>query len=137
VSLSRKSIALLLLPIFLSGCEGLFERPPEFEIALAGPRAEGDSIKVSGSATEVLFSVRSEFGIGRATIRPSRGDWPEKITFHFALKGLEGLEISGEQVFRKEFRDDHRSGGYRVELPRGVAGNGNQSIEISWVDFYR
>jgi len=137
VSPSSNAIALLLLPLFLSGCEGLFERPPDFEIALTGPQVEGDSIKVSGSPAEVLFSVRSKSGIGRAIIRPARGDWPEKVTFHFALKGLEGLEISGAQVFRKGFRDDHRSGGYRIDLPPGVTGSGNQSIEISWVDFYR
>jgi hypothetical protein len=132
-----RHIALIGVFIGLLGCDRLMESAPAFDIALHGPQWEGDSIEVSGSGSDVLFSVRSEFGIGRATIRPLDGDWPTKVAFQFELKGLESFQATGQQVFRREHRDDHRSGGYRVELPHGVTGALDQPIEVSWVDFYR
>jgi len=130
-------IALIGVFIGLLGCDRFMESAPAFDIALHGPQLEGDSIEVSGSGSDVVFSVRSEFGIGRATIRPLDGNWPTKISFRLDLKGLESFQVTGQQVFRREYKDDHRAGGYRVELPDGVAGSLDRSIEVSWIDFYR
>ena len=129
--------ALVCVLVGLTGCGGPKETTPAFEISLQGPRFEGDSIEVTGTGSDLLFTVRSEFGIGRATIRPSDGYWPTRVAFQFELKGLESFQATGQQVFRREHLDDHRSGGYRVELPHGVTGTLDQPIEISWVDFYR
>lgn len=129
--------ALICILVGLTGCGGPTESTPAFEISLQGPQSEGDSIEVTGTAGDLLFTVRSEFGIGRATIRPSDGYWPAKVAFQFELEGLESFEASGQQIYRREHLDDHRSGGYRVELPNGVTGTLDQSIEVSWVDFYR
>jgi len=137
-SMKRTTVFILTAMILLAtGCGWGGPPAPPFDIRLAGPRAEGDAIKVALKGEEIVFSVDSEFGIGRAVITPEEGNWPEKIVFQMNLSGLESFVVDGQQVYRTERRDDHRKGGYRINLPAGVTGSNRDPIEINWIDFYR
>lgn len=125
------------LLFLFAGCD-LFGPPaPSFEIRLTGTKSEGDAIKVARRDEYVVFFVTSESGIGRAVIQPTDENWPERIAFQFDLGGLESLEVKGQQIYRTERHDDGAKGGYRINLPVGVTGQGRDPIEVSWIDFYR
>ena len=132
-------VLLIAVAVFLSlaGCGLVEEPPPQFQIRLTGPRAEGDAIKVARKDGEIVFFVTSEFGIGRATIQPLKEDWPDRIVFQLDLNGLESFEVEGEQIYRTERHDDRQKGGYRVDVPVGVSGSGREPIDVSWIDYYR
>lgn len=129
----------LLTPLLflVAGCDVFGPPAPQFEIRLTGTRAEGDSIKVARRDEFLVFFVTSESGIGRAVIRPTEENWPERIAFQFDLGGLESFEIEGQQIYRTERHDDGAKGGYRITVPSGVTGFDRDPIEVSWIDFYR
>ena len=128
---------IVLLVTVLAGCGAPEPLLPRFSIELTGPRSEGDRIEVTRVKDRIVFEVTSEFGIGRATLSPLDGDWPDAIGFHMNLRGLESFVVNGESIYRTERSDDGAKGGYRVDLPAGVTGSGSRPIEIAWVDFFR
>lgn len=129
----------LLTPLLFlaAGCDVFGPPAPQFEVRLTGTRSEGDSIKVARRDDVVVFFVSSESGIGRAVIRPTEENWPERIAFQFDLGGLESFEIKGQQIYRTERHDDGAKDGYRIKVPSGVTGSYRDPIEVSWIDFYR
>ena len=130
-------VFIIVLGFGVAGCGSPEPALPRFEIELTGPRKEVDRIVITRNRGMILFEVSSEFGIGRATLRPLEGNWPESIGFQMNLRGLESFVVNGETIYRTERKDDGAKGGYRIELPAGVTGSSDRPIEIEWVDFFR
>ncbi len=77
------------------------EKPaPSFKIEC---RKANDSISVVAGKGKTLFAVKSEMGIGQATIELKSGEWPANVSFAFAypdhgFKYLSSFELSTCQM---------------------------------------
>jgi hypothetical protein len=93
----------------------------------------------------VEFAVVSQTGIGRCTIRPEHGSWPQQVSFRLnyedgrSFQKLEGLsvkaghwELTGSSQKLQIVSGDP----FRVILPAGLLRD-RESLEFHWVDYYR
>lgn len=101
----------------------------------------------------VHIDIEDPSGIGRATLRRVRGEWPARLQLRLHLKALEGLTVTiGDSVVPrknlavrlldptgKPLPGKHRlnrPGYYEATIP-AAAIKGATEINIGWVDFYR
>jgi len=89
--MARRGLLLFFLWLPWLGCP----RPAEFEI---DGLAAGDRIDVRRAPGAVVLDVHSRRGMGRATVRPLSGGWPDTVRLRLYLRGLEGLEVSNGAV---------------------------------------
>ncbi|MFO0816461.1 MAG: hypothetical protein U1A77_00885 [Pirellulales bacterium] len=55
-------------------------------------------LMVAGDARETTIEVRSESGIGRATLELTGPAWPESLTLRLHLQGLESLSLASDSI---------------------------------------
>ena len=91
----RSIMGMLLATAVLSACSAAAvpARPSEPMVDVATEGA-GNEITFSTGASVAFIDVRSERGIGRATITRVAGQWPEVMTMRLHLRGLENLQVS-------------------------------------------
>ena len=149
-------MACLCVLIVAIGCQ------PALEIEV--PRA-GDTVEIIHEPGQVVLDIRSEMGIGKATITPV-GHWPERLVLRLHIRNLEGLTMMNSRVEVSSFlrsqpdvdyyrRDE--SGGFGRRSPAGqvtveirrvddyiealipslVLEDPTDSLWIQWVDYYR
>jgi hypothetical protein len=79
----------------LAACTGVFQSDttgkPEYHVTSNRPSSQ---VTVSNEANSAIVEIHSDNGIGSATIKLVRGDWPQSIKMRFFLQGLEGLQFS-------------------------------------------
>ena len=153
---SIRVIGCLCVSLMAIGCQ------PALEIDV--PRA-GDTIEIIHEADQVVLDIRSEMGIGKATITPV-DRWPERLVLRLHIRNLEGLTLRNSRVevssfLRSEpdveyYRRDE-SGGFDRRSPAGqvtveiqraddyieavvpplVLEDPTDPLWIQWVDYYR
>jgi hypothetical protein len=150
--------------VFRKGEADLPPPPPEFEFS--NFQSEGDSVKAEVTGQKVLLRVKSTIGVGRCTITPKRGTWPEEVTVLFeGLGELEQLQLVAGRLFAEGSRKSSGGfelsmlGGDRTVAKRSVVGTLKITVEkqkedivvvfpaklladtdvvtISWVNFFR
>lgn len=57
-----------------------------------------DRVEVKSKGDKVVFDVRSQFGIGSATIERTIEQWPDKVVVQLRLKGLEKFKVSTDKL---------------------------------------
>ena len=104
--------------------------------------SQPNKITILRTASETVFEIKSEFGIGKAKVELVKGTWPQKVVIRLFLKGLEGFTLSGSNlvleksdliITRKELNG---STCFEVVLPPKLLKTSNQ-INLNWIDFYR
>jgi hypothetical protein len=71
------------------------DEPARFTITT---RREDDRVEVRGDQGKTVFTVRSPFGISRATIERVEDEWPKAVVLRLNLKGLERFTASNGKV---------------------------------------
>lgn len=124
----------------------------ELEITVPGGRK--DKVTIQADRENSIVNVTSETGIGKATLKITKGDWPEVLTFHLHLKGLEGFHITAGKagIDRSQSKvqafDKHGkpfagkylmkdAGYYEVKVLRSAFPKEVREIQVQWIDFYR
>ena len=89
---TRKSqlVAGMMLMLLLAACS-VEARQPMIDIVLDRPEVGSATLTLSDS--HALIDVTDAHGINGLTATLTEGQWPEQITIHLRLKGLERLEI--------------------------------------------
>ena len=125
-----RCVAIGICLLVATGCQ------PALEIEV--PRA-GDTVEIIHEPEQVVLDIRSEMGIGKATITPA-DRWPERLVLRLHIRNLEGLTLQNSEVEVSSFLgsepevDYHRrneSGGFDRRRPAGKV-----TVEIQWVDDY-
>ena len=57
-----------------------------------------DQVDVKSEKDNVVFDVRSPFGISSATIERTTEQWPDKVVIQLRLKGLENFKVSTDKL---------------------------------------
>jgi hypothetical protein len=113
-----------------------------------------DEILISADRSNALIEISSKFGIGRATIKLTQGQWPKSTTIRLHLQGLEGftvingtttidkqqLEVQAYDKNMKPYNQKYlrgEAGYYEIRLPESLITPGTTELRIQWVDFYR
>jgi hypothetical protein len=95
----RTLLAMLLLTSGLAACTTSAppsdSRAPEYDIVTPGA---GDTVTISTKEDGTFIDVRSDRGIGKATVTLAAGQWPEGLTLRFYLAGLESLQLDYEDT---------------------------------------
>jgi len=123
-------VAIGLCLLAATGCQ------PGLEIDV--PRA-GDTVEIIPEPDQTVLDIRSEMGIGKATITPV-GGWPERLVLRLHIRNLEGLTLRNSAVEVASFlrsvpdvdyyrRDE--SGSFDRRSPAGKV-----TVEIRRVDDY-
>ena len=145
-------VPLILLISFLGLVMAKGGEKPEFEITVPGGRK--DNVSIQADKANSIVKVTSETGIGRATLKLTKGEWPEVLTFHLHLKGLEGFDITAGETRIDRFQskvqafDKHgkpfagkylmkEAGYYEVKVLRSAFPKEVREIQVQWIDFYR
>ncbi|SMP67421.1 hypothetical protein SAMN06265222_110172 [Neorhodopirellula lusitana] len=89
--------------------------PPVFSITT---KRESDKVDVFVQDNTTVISIRSPFGISNAVVERRREKWPERVTLHVHLKGLENFQIANG----------------KVTLEAAVSGYGEQMRVRLWKD---
>jgi len=114
-----------------------------FQISVAN--APRDSVRPTFIESGLEFEVVSETGIGRCTIRPEGGKWPERVSFRMnyadgrPFQELEGLSLKTADWELTESSQKLLivvGDPFRLILPAGLLRD-QESLEFHWVDYYR
>ena len=140
----------------------------EAEPILTAKAAREDSrIGMVAEGGKTVIDVRSESGIGSATVTRRSDTWPESICVHLHLRGLESFKLengklalewsvssSGENDSRVSLHQDGEEsaigkgsplyseakaehGYFEVPLPARLLQENPETITLRWIDFYR
>lgn len=90
-------------------------------------------LAVAGDDHETIIEVRSESGIGRATLERTGPRWPESLILRLHLKGLESLSLVRDEV-RLEWSVPS-SGEPQSRATRRTPEGVEQSIDSTHPDF--
>lgn len=114
-----------------------------FQVSLGD--ASRDSVRPTLNEAGLEFAVVSKTGIGRCTIRPESGKWPQQVSFRLTygdgrpFQKLEGLTLKAAdwELTGSSQKLRIASGGpFLVILPAGLL-RAQESLEFHWVDYYR
>ncbi len=118
------------------------------------PNGLKDYVYIKRNKDKTVIDISSEFGIGTVKILLVQGCWPEKITVHLHLTGMEGFSVTNGKIVLERheitvnaldnngnlINQKHllkQAGFYEVMLPSSLFDKETMEITISWVDFYR
>ena len=112
--------------------------PPRFDITVAGKE---DKVAVDLTKVPAVLNVQSQLGIGTATVQLISGEMPKPFVIGLHLQGLEGLELTYDEIIIKaqaivsDGGDDRNSSFQSIILP----GGGEEAITTEspyWLDLH-
>lgn len=113
-------------------CRGLAAVEPNEPFRFTTPR-EGDEVRAAQENSATIFTVRSQRGIGEATIERRGERWPERIILRLHLRGLENFQIAAE----KNAADAKKEGAKQADVKKigvAVSSTGDGPPVRQWLD---